>query len=166
MTRMFSAAVLCATLVVLATTIIGSAQTPPGGQAAAPPTYRPGLGDLMTMTVQPRHIKLALAGREKNWPYAAYEHHQLEEALERVARYWPQWRQFPIADMMTSVTREPMTALLQAIKSADPQAYNIAFRQLTDGCNSCHQATNVGVNMIVVPDASTFPNQDFRAAKP
>ena len=42
-------------------------------QAAAqepPQAYRPGLGDLMTMTVQPRHIKIALAGREKNWAYA------------------------------------------------------------------------------------------------
>ena len=41
-------------------------QTTPN-PAPQPPTYRPGLGDLMTMTVQPRHIKLGLAGREKNW---------------------------------------------------------------------------------------------------
>src|SRR5260221_614819 len=60
----------------LATTVFVAAQTPPEGQNAPPP-YRPGLGDLMTMTVQPRHIKLALAGREKNWVYAAYELHQL-----------------------------------------------------------------------------------------
>ncbi len=59
----------------LATTLFVAAQTPP----EAPPPYRPGLGDLMTMTVQPRHIKLALAGREKNWVYAAYELHQLDE---------------------------------------------------------------------------------------
>jgi hypothetical protein len=41
-----------------------------------------------------------------------------------------------------------------------------AYKKLTDACNSCHEATNVGVNVIVVPDASTFPNQDFRRAKP
>jgi hypothetical protein len=62
--------------------------------------------------------------------------------------------------------KDPMTALSQAIKNADSQAYDIAYRQLTDGCNSCHQATNVGVNVIAVPDASIFPDQDFRAAKP
>ena len=28
-------------------------------QTAPPQPYRPGLGDLMTMTVQPRHIKIA-----------------------------------------------------------------------------------------------------------
>ncbi len=119
----------------------------------------------MTMTVQPRHIKLALAGREKNWPYAAYELHQLEESFDRVARYWPQWRKNPIADMM-AVTKEPMATLSQAIKNADFEQYNAAYKRLTDSCNSCHQGTNVGVNAIVVPDASTFPDQDFRPAKP
>jgi hypothetical protein len=143
----------------------GWAQTAPPQPAATPP-YRPGLGDLMTMTVQPRHLKLGIAAREKNWPYAAYEYHQLEEAFERVTRYWPQWRGFPIAGVMETVTKDPMTALSQAIKSADAQAYEKAYVALTDGCNSCHQAANVGVNLIVVPDASPFANQDFRAAKP
>jgi hypothetical protein len=47
-----------------------NAQSP---QETPPLPYRPGLGDLMTMTVQPRHIKLGLAGGEKNWAYAAYQ---------------------------------------------------------------------------------------------
>jgi hypothetical protein len=66
----------------------GNAQTPTAPQGAAPQAYRPGLGDLMTMTVQPRHTKLGLAGQEKNWTYAAYELHELEEAFERAARVW------------------------------------------------------------------------------
>ena len=73
-----------------------SAQTAPSSQpsaqrsaqrsAPAPqsPSYRPGLGDLMTMTVQPRHIKLGIAGRENNWAFAAYELHELEEAAEKL----------------------------------------------------------------------------------
>ena len=166
MIRIVPATAVTAMLIGLAATIVGLAQTTRDSQVAAPPTYRPGLGDLMTMTVQPRHIKLALAGREKNWSYAAYEHHQLEEAFDRVARYWPQWRNFPIADMMTSVTKEPMTMLSEAIKSANADQYNLAYTRLTDGCNACHQATNVGANVIVTPDASTFPDQDFRPAKP
>ena len=166
MTRIVAAVVVSAMLIALATTVISFAQTKPDSQVAAPPTYRPGLGDLMTMTVQPRHIKLALAGREKNWRYAAYEHHQLEEAFDLVARYWPQWRDFPIADMMNSVTKEPMTMLSQAIKSGSADQYKVAYARLTDGCNACHQGTNVGANVIVVPDASTFPDQDFRPAKP
>ena len=54
--------------------------------------YSPGLGDLMTATVQPRHTKLGLAAREGNWPYAAYELHELKEAFDRAAKAWPKWR--------------------------------------------------------------------------
>ena len=43
----------------------------PETKSAAP--YHPGLGELMTAFVQPRHIKLGLAGNARNWPYAAYE---------------------------------------------------------------------------------------------
>ena len=54
----------------------------------APPPYRPSLADLMSTTVQPRHIKLAFAGREKNWAFAAYEVKQLANPRrERSQRY-------------------------------------------------------------------------------
>jgi hypothetical protein len=142
----------------------GNGQAPPTSGAQAP-TYRPGLGDLMTMTVQPRHIKLGLAGREKNWPFAAYELHELEESFERVARYWPQWKKKPIAEMMTSVTKEPMAAVDEAIKAADAAKFEAAYKQLTDSCNTCHQSAEVGMIVIQVPDTSPFPNQDFRPVK-
>ena len=45
----------------------------PAPAQPAPPDYHPSLGDLMTMAVQPRHIKLGLAGRARNWTYLAYE---------------------------------------------------------------------------------------------
>lgn len=32
----------------------------------------------MTMVIQPRHLKLGLVGREKNWDYAAYELRELQ----------------------------------------------------------------------------------------
>ncbi len=83
-----------------------------------------------------------------------------------MARIWPQWRTVPIADMMSTVTKEPMAVLSQAIKNANVEQFNIAYRQLTDSCNVCHQAANVGINVIVVPDASTFPDQDFRLSNP
>jgi hypothetical protein len=166
MNRNISAFILLAPLFVFASPTVSFAQTAPDTPSAPPPTYRPGLGDLMTMTVQPRHIKLALAGREKNWPYAGYELHQLEEALDRVSRYWPQWRRNPIADMMNATTKEPMAMLAQAIKNADAEQFSIAYARLTDSCNACHKGANVGVNVIVAPTASTFPDQDFRLAKP
>jgi hypothetical protein len=139
--------------------IAGSAQT-----AQSP--YRPGLGDLMTMTVQPRHIKLAFAGREKNWTYAAYELHELEEAFERAALAWPQWRSVPVAQMIDSVTKEPMAGVSQAIKSADIDRFNTAYKQLTEACNACHQAADRAMIVIKVPELSSFPDQDFQPVRP
>jgi hypothetical protein len=46
------------------------AQVGNGSQSEAPPTYRQSFGDLMTMTIQPRHVKLGLAGQQGNWTYA------------------------------------------------------------------------------------------------
>lgn len=131
-----------------------------------PQAYRPGLGDLMTATVQPRHIKIALAGRAKNWPLAKYELHQLEEALQRVVQVWPKWKGLPLGGMVDAVTKGPMTTVAEAIEAKDAGKFAAAFPQLTEGCNACHQAANVGVVSIIAPDASSFPDQDFRPAKP
>jgi hypothetical protein len=144
--------------------VIVAAQVPPATEAASPPAFRPGLGDVMTMLVQPRHLKLALAGREKNWVYAAYELHELEEAFERVERYSPVWRKFPIAEM-PKTTKEPMDALEQTIKAGDSRRFDIAFGQLTTTCNTCHQGAERGMIVIRRPEMSPFPNQDFRPAK-
>src|SRR5580704_19548564 len=139
----------------------------PGAAAAQTPApYQPGLGDLMTMTVQPRHLKLGLAGQEKNWPYAAYEGHELEEAFERVAKQVPKWREFDIVQLIAATVKQPLDDLEAAAKARDGQRFDAAYRQLSDACNACHKSANVGMIAIKAPDASAFPNQDFRAPKP
>ena len=130
--------------------------------AAQQKPYRPGLGDLMTATVQPRYTKLGLAGREGNWPYAGYALHELQEAFDRAAKAWPKWRAFSISEMMASVTKEPMGALEQAIKSRDASRFGPAYEQLTAACNTCHRSADRGVVVIQQPTASSFPDQDFR----
>jgi hypothetical protein len=140
------------------------AQTPATPQGPAPQAYRPGLGDLMTMTVQPRHTKLGLAGREKNWSFAAYELH--EESFERIVRDWPMYRKTNIAELMAATTKEPMDAVSQAIKSADATKFDEAYARLTATCNACHQSTERAFVVIQVPQASPFPDQDFRPVKP
>jgi hypothetical protein len=139
---------------------------PAAAAAQTPAPYQPGLGDLMTMTVQPRHLKLGLAGQAKNWPYAAYEGHELEEAFERIAKQVPKWREFDIAPLIAATVKQPLDDLEAAAKARDGQRFDAAYRQLTDACNACHKSANVGVIAIKAPDASAFPNQDFRATKP
>jgi len=138
----------------------------PQGGAAPPAGYRPGLGDLMTMTVQPRHLKLGLAGQEKNWVYAQYELHELEEALERVGKIVPKWREIDIAGNILATTKEPLEAVEQAIKAKDLAKFADAYGRLTATCNACHQSSNVAMIVIQVPKTSPFANQDFRPVKP
>jgi hypothetical protein len=132
---------------------------------APPPAYRPGLGDLMTMTVQPRHLKVGLAGQEQNWAYAAYELHELQESFERVARTWPKWRQVEIAETIKATIEAPMDAVARAIKAKDAAKFTESYGQLTATCNACHQSANVGLVVIQVPKSSPFANQDFRPQK-
>ena len=98
--RVSIAVVLIAALVPLS----AAAQSAP----PAPEPYRPGLGDLMTMTVQPRHIKLLLAGHEQNWPYAKYALKELQEAFDRVARAVPRYRGLPLGGMIDAIAKEEM----------------------------------------------------------
>lgn len=164
MPKPFTVATIVVILAAAAAPPIATAQNPqaPTPPAAAPQAYRPGLGDLMTMTVQPRHIKIALAGREKNWAYAKYELHELEEALQRVVQVWPRWRGLPLGGMVEAIGKGPMAAVAAAIEAKDADKFATAMPQLTEGCNACHQAANVGMVVIKMPDASSFPDQDFR----
>jgi len=130
-------------------------------QAVSDQPYHPGLGDLMTATVQPRHIKLGLAGQQKNWTYADYELHELREAFERAEAVWPKWQNIPITQMIHFNTDGPLHDLENAIKAGDSDAFNKAYQQLTEACDTCHQGANRAWIVIKVPDASFFPDQNF-----
>ncbi len=160
MRRRIATLVLVAHAAAIAPAATGLAQD----SAAAP--YRPGLGDLMTMTIQPRHIKLALAGQAKNWSYAALELQDLQEAFDRAGGVWPTWRSIPVAEMMRSVLKEPMAAVADAVKAKDAQRFAAAYQQLTAACNACHQAADRAVVIIRVPESNVFPDQDFTSAPP
>jgi hypothetical protein len=161
MIRILFVVTFAAGLAAVTAATVAMAQNRPA--PAAP--YEPGLGDLMTTTVQPRHIKIWLAGQEKNWAYAEYEFHELDEAFGRAVRVWPQWQAFPIKDMLASVMKAPMTDLAQALKAKDAARFAAAYDQLTAGCNACHQAAGRGMVVIRKPAASSYPDQDFAPPK-
>jgi hypothetical protein len=140
---------------------VSAAAQPAAEGQAAPPSYRPGLGDLMTTTVQPRHIKLGFAGREKNWAYAAYELRELEEAFDRLSIQWPQWQRIRIVELVETMIRDPLYDLGQAIKEKNETKYTSAYGKLTEACNACHQAARRPFVVIQEPKDNMFPDQDF-----
>ena len=133
--------------------------------ATAQRQHTAGLGDLMTALIQPRHIKLGLAGRKQNWAYAAYELDQLRETFADVAEIMPKYRELSIPDMITSTVTKPLAALDQAIKAKDIKQFAAAYRQLTAACNICHQNYDRAIIIIQPPTVAAFPDQDFTPPK-
>jgi hypothetical protein len=124
--------------------------------------YHPGLGTLMTAIVQPRHIKLGLAGNERNWPYAAYQLGELTETFDEMVKLVPKYANLSIPDAIASTVKQPMAALDAAIKAMDAAAFTKAYADFTASCNACHQSAARPMIVIQVPTVSAFPDQDFR----
>ena len=129
--------------------------------ATAQRQHAAALGDLMTALVQPRHIKLGLAGTERNWPYAAYELDQLRETPD-VAEILPNYRDLSIPDMITTTVKDPLAELDRAIKAKDSNQFAAAYRRLTAACNACHRSYDRGAIVIQPATVAAFPDQDFR----
>lgn len=129
--------------------------------------FRPGLGDLMTAFVQPRHIKLGLAGAARNWDYAAYELDELREAFDDIGKLILKHGKLEIAPAITATVKPAIDELDEAIKSKDQAAFTKAYAGLTDGCNACHKSADHAMIVIQVPNVSgtAFPDQDFNPPK-
>ena len=130
--------------------------------AAAQRQHPAALGDLKTAFVQPRHIKLGLAGSAQNWLYAAYELDQLRETLADIAEILPKHRDLSIPDMVESTVKAPLGALSAAIQAKDSNQFNAAYGQLTAACNTCHRSYDRAEIVIQSPTVMEFSDQDFR----
>jgi hypothetical protein len=130
--------------------------------AAAQRQHPAALGDLMTAFVQPRHIKLGLAGSAQNWLYAAYELDQLRETLADVSEILPKYRDLSIPGMIESTVKAPLDALSRAVQARDSNQFNAAYGQLTAACNTCHRNYDRTEIVIQTPAATEFSDQNFR----
>ena len=140
------------------------AGAPSHAQTAPQPDYHPSLADLMTLGVQPRHIKLAAGGRARNWAYAAYEADELRNALNRVARTVPTYRNTDMAMMLAANMKEPLDQTDAAIKAKDGARFDKAYAAVTHACNTCHEGLGHPFVVIRQPlGAGPFADQSFTA---
>jgi hypothetical protein len=157
----------------LSASIVAVAQNaPPAPGAAAPaPAARPGLvildfkpamDDLMTMLVQPRHIKLYYAGQAKNWTLAGFQINELRGALARIGRTIPNYRNISVETAVASIFADKLKAVDAAVKAADLAQFNTAYGEMTGACNDCHKGMEHPFLVIKVPDANNYPDQEFR----
>jgi hypothetical protein len=127
-------------------------EAPPSPQAGG---YLPSISDLMIATIQPRHERLWRAGQDGNWEFAAYELGNLHGAFDRLGHAHPVTQNISFPAIIASVTEQPFKELNSAVQSKDGTAFGKAYADLTDACNSCHQALNHGVVEIVVPSRTS-----------
>ena len=154
---------MVAAIAVTAATILAICLAASHGVAAGPEAtpsphvteYLPSISDLMITTIQPRHERLWQAGQDGNWDFAAYELGNLKGAFNRLGQAHPTEHDISFPDMITSVTEQPFEELNSAIRSKDSAAFGKAYADLTDACNSCHQALNHGLVEIRVPNRTS-----------
>jgi hypothetical protein len=154
--------IVVATIAIAAAVAIGLATSRglAAGPEATPPSphandYLPSISDLMIATIQPRHERLWRAAQDGNWQFAAYELGNLHGAFDRLGHAHPVEHAISFPEMIASVTEQPFKELNSAIQSKDGAAFTKAYADLTDACNSCHQALNHGVVEIRVPTATS-----------
>lgn len=137
-------------------------QSPPANadDTAAPP-YILTMGDMMNTLIQPRHVKLGLAGRAGNWPLAAYALVEIRQAFAGIKKAQPKFHGLPVPELVDAALGPPLDAVEAAIRQQDPKQFAAAYNRLTQGCNACHQSVDHPFVVIKAPDASVFPDQDF-----
>ena len=161
-TYAIAATIAVAVLVaVVGTTAKGANLTVGTRPTTEPPPYRPVTSDLMNAFVQPRHIKLWLAGKAQNWVFADYERHNIGGVFSRLAAAIPTYKGTPNTDLIAAFVTPQLAALDTAIKARNEAAFVEAYRALTNACNGCHQATGHEWVVIKVPDSGSVPDQDF-----
>jgi hypothetical protein len=138
----------------------------PAAAGKAPPLvildFKPTLSDLMTMLIQPRHIKLWAAAQQRNWTLAAFELNEMRSAFDKVAATIPKYTTVDLGPTFISLMGPKIQTVNGAIGAQNPMQFATAFNDLTVGCNSCHEALNHPYLVIKVPDTTGYPNQDFR----
>jgi hypothetical protein len=151
-------------IAIIAAILPAAAQQPSamGDPNAEPAPFNPQMSALMSMLIQPRHMKLGLAGKAENWPLAAYYMKEIKQGFVVISRAIPRWRGLPVGELFDAAVTPPLTVLDFAVKANEPHQFAEAYAKLTAGCNACHATTDHGFVVIKPPDsASAFPNQEF-----
>lgn len=113
--------------------------------------------------------KLYFAGMADNAPLAQFYVHELEETFEAVEHGGYVENDRALDELVEELAMPAITGVEQAIAAQalgpDPDRARALFENrygaLMNTCNACHETTAHGFIRIVVPEASSFPNQQF-----
>ena len=123
----------------------------------------PGLGEFM-MAFQTHIAKVWYAGENGNWDLAKFENGEIEEGMDGAKASRP-----PAAPMMDGFVAGPMADLDKAIAAKDKTQFEAAYKEVVQGCNSCHTNYTLdkkwpngrGFIIITVPTQPPVDNQQW-----
>jgi len=127
---------------------------------AAPNIPAPEVADIMGQT-QLRHFKLWFAGALGNWPLANFEVERMKRSFNDAGRLGTTVAGAPLSQLIEQKSLPPLAEVEKAIAAKSRKDFVKAFEDLTQACNACHVAANVGFIKMQVPTASPFSNQAF-----
>ena len=119
-------------------------------------SYKPGLGEFMS-GIQVHHVKLWFAGSHANWKLADFEVHEIMESIDDIKTYASDRKETKLIGMLDPA----LDSVNAAIAKQDTALFRSSYLLLTQTCNSCHQATDHGFNVITVPTSPPFSDQEF-----
>jgi hypothetical protein len=122
-------------------------------------SYKPGFGEFMS-GIQAHHSKLWFAGLHQNWKLAAFEVHEMMEAVENIKKFQSERKESQLIDLLSPA----LDSTSRAIQKKDVILFKSSFILLTGTCNKCHRATNFEFNVVKIPETSPFTNQDFKSS--
>lgn len=119
-------------------------------------SYVPRLSEIMNV-IQSQHMKLWLAGKDRNWELATFEVQQLTDSLSEAAAFYSGIPSANIARLT-----DPIKSISDAIGAKDRQQFSKAVEGLTDGCNACHRSMGRAFIAIQLPPTGgPYGNQSF-----
>ena len=119
--------------------------------------YKPGFGEFMS-NIQAHHVKLWFAGKNENWALADFEIHEIMEALDDIEKYQTERKESQLVGMI----HPALDSVNVAIENKDAALFKDTYIALTNTCNRCHRAADFGFNIVKIPDAQPFSNQEFK----
>ena len=105
--------------------------------------------------------KAALAAEAGNWDLAGFYARKIEGNATLVVDGGYVVDGVDISQIAATVALARAESLVEAAEGADPPAFEAAFGQMIDGCNTCHKRAGYRYVQIVRPDAARYPSQDF-----
>lgn len=95
--------------------------------------------------VEYNFANLWFAGREKNWPLAAFYQNEVKNRLAWAVRIVPErtlstGQKLDLAPMLEGIQESSLVALKKAIDTKDVAAFQAAYHQTMAECYACHEA--------------------------